>query len=268
MMKKYGVQSTKKINKNNIKYLSELSEYDVNIIVKEFDSILEASRGLAIPEKHLVRALKNFKYNEFENAYDFIIRSKRNFKKTIKRFLFTEEQTRKILNGNMNITRNERQKYLYSLIHFGYKTCRCDKCGFITEKRVKDGAYPLLMTFKDNNDKNLHIDNIDVNCYNCFHTYIGDIAYATKYPKEYQLKFDMSNTPQIQQIDDQWDIGWNIDPDILIKAEFDAQTTNKKTAMNKKLRDNPDLTKKVDVKAIEKLKQKFQENISKLEEKL
>lgn len=261
---KYGIR-LKKISKKNLRYLPELSEDDVNVILTEFNTLKSASKALNIPEVYLKRLMIEFKYNEFETAYDYYKRSTNLVIKKIKRSLFTEEQTRKILNGKMSLTKEERQKYLYSLIKFGYKTCRCDKCGTITQARLSDGVYPLLISFIDKNEKNLHIDNLEIACYNCFHSYIGDIAYSTKFKKQVPLRIENANYTQINNMPNQWDIGWDLDNEMLNSSDFESLSKSKKKSILNKI-ETP--KKELNPDVVSKLRDKFQKNIGIIEKKL
>lgn len=50
----------------------------------------------------------------------------------------------------------------------------CYKCGF-HEERVTDFKVPLLLNYKDRNDKNWRLDNLELLCYNCYFLNVGDV---------------------------------------------------------------------------------------------
>jgi hypothetical protein len=52
------------------------------------------------------------------------------------------------------------------LIRSGKKDAKCENCGF-EEHRITDKKMPLLISFKDGNEKNHLFDNIEILCYNC-----------------------------------------------------------------------------------------------------
>ncbi len=52
------------------------------------------------------------------------------------------------------------------IIRSGIKKAKCENCGF-NEHRITDGKMPLLINFKDGNEKNHILENIQVLCYNC-----------------------------------------------------------------------------------------------------
>jgi hypothetical protein len=52
------------------------------------------------------------------------------------------------------------------VIRSGQKKAVCENCGF-SEHRLTDNKMPLLIAFKDGNEKNHVLENIQVLCYNC-----------------------------------------------------------------------------------------------------
>jgi len=52
------------------------------------------------------------------------------------------------------------------LIRSGIKKPKCENCGF-SERRITDNKMPILLNFKDGNEKNHLLENIQVLCYNC-----------------------------------------------------------------------------------------------------
>jgi hypothetical protein len=52
------------------------------------------------------------------------------------------------------------------LIRSGIKKAECENCGF-DEHRLTDNKMPLLISFKDGNEKNHLLENIEILCYNC-----------------------------------------------------------------------------------------------------
>ena len=52
------------------------------------------------------------------------------------------------------------------LIRSGTKKTECENCGF-EEHRITDNKMPLLISFKDGNEKNHLLENIEILCYNC-----------------------------------------------------------------------------------------------------
>ena len=52
------------------------------------------------------------------------------------------------------------------IIRSGTKEAKCENCGF-SEHRITDHKMPLLICFKDGNEKNHKLENIEMLCYNC-----------------------------------------------------------------------------------------------------
>lgn len=52
------------------------------------------------------------------------------------------------------------------IIRSGTKKSECENCGF-EEHRITDSKMPLLISFKDGNEKNHLLENIEILCYNC-----------------------------------------------------------------------------------------------------
>lgn len=55
----------------------------------------------------------------------------------------------------------------YRLIRSHTMEPKCCRCGFC-EKREVDGKYPIILGFKDGNDKNKKGENLQFYCYNCY----------------------------------------------------------------------------------------------------
>jgi hypothetical protein len=50
----------------------------------------------------------------------------------------------------------------------------CGSCGF-NERRINDYKIPLLLSFRDGDKKNWHIDNLELLCYNCYFLQVGEV---------------------------------------------------------------------------------------------
>jgi hypothetical protein len=55
---------------------------------------------------------------------------------------------------------------------------RCNLCGF-EERRFTDKKMPLILNFKDGNRQNMHLENLEVLCYNC--TFLTTSARGVQY---------------------------------------------------------------------------------------
>jgi hypothetical protein len=79
-----------------------------------------------------------------------------------------------ILEGRVNAASFTPARLKTRLIQEGHIEEKCTKCDF-QERRVNDYKMPLLLSHKDGNKKNWHIDNLEMLCYNHFFLYVGDI---------------------------------------------------------------------------------------------
>jgi hypothetical protein len=50
---------------------------------------------------------------------------------------------------------------------------RCDRCGFC-EHRISDSSVPLLLNYKDGNNKNKKKENLELLCYNCYYLFVNN----------------------------------------------------------------------------------------------
>lgn len=72
-------------------------------------------------------------------------------------------------------------QFKYFLIREGILEEQCD-CGF-KEKRITDGAVPLLLIYNDGNHENGRRENIRFMCYNCYFLQMGNIWGRPAKPK-------------------------------------------------------------------------------------
>lgn len=66
-------------------------------------------------------------------------------------------------------------RLLIRLIANGYKPEQCEHCGY-REKRITDGRMPLILNHQDGDTTNHRLENLEVLCYNCYFTLIGNIT--------------------------------------------------------------------------------------------
>lgn len=78
-----------------------------------------------------------------------------------------------ILNGIIPYEKYDIRRIRYRLCEEGYLKEECSHCGF-NEMRVTDYKIPLMLTFKDGNKRNLSLDNLEMNCYNCYFLLFGN----------------------------------------------------------------------------------------------
>jgi hypothetical protein len=87
------------------------------------------------------------------------------------------------------------------LITEAYLKDECYTCGF-KERRITDYKTPLLLHFKDGNKCNYLLENLDLQCYNCYFLYVADPLTSN----------------QIRHIEDNTEVlavahGWDLTPD-------------------------------------------------------
>jgi len=77
------------------------------------------------------------------------------------------------------------------LIRSGTKKAECENCGF-NEHRLTDKKMPLLISFKDGNEKNHLLENIEILCYNCM------FLTGRGYIRRGKVEFNFSDPDRIQ----------------------------------------------------------------------
>tara|TARA_B100000497_G_scaffold123945_1_gene157522 strand:+ start:1877 stop:2494 length:618 start_codon:yes stop_codon:yes gene_type:complete len=82
-----------------------------------------------------------------------------------------------IIEGRIAASHFDPNKLKYALIEQGYLPEECSICGF-KERRVLDYKIPLLLHFKDKNNNNYSLDNVQLLCYNHYFLQVGDIFNA------------------------------------------------------------------------------------------
>ena len=82
-----------------------------------------------------------------------------------------------IIEGRIAASHFDPNKLKYALIEQGYLPEECSICSF-KERRVLDYKIPLLLHFKDKNNNNYSLDNVQLLCYNHYFLQVGDIFNA------------------------------------------------------------------------------------------
>ena len=113
----------------------------------------------------------------------------------------------------------------------------CYKCGFC-EERVIDYKIPLLLNYKDKNDKNWQLDNLELLCYNCYFINVGDVftskqlkgiedGYTTTPISETDWELDEEYKRQIEEAELQELEGVDLSNYIAWENDEDADDENK-----------------------------------------
>jgi len=60
------------------------------------------------------------------------------------------------------------------IIHEKILDEKCNRCGYC-ERREIDYKVPLILNYRDKNKRNVHLNNIELLCYNCYFLEVGDV---------------------------------------------------------------------------------------------
>jgi hypothetical protein len=103
----------------------------------------------------------------------------------------------------------------------------CYKCGF-HEERVTDFKVPLLLNYKDNNNKNWTLDNLELLCYNCYFINVGDV-FTSKQIKSIEDDYTTTKSAEPDfQVDESWLTDENLShfKDLLSDGDEDIDPTD------------------------------------------
>ena len=100
-----------------------------------------------------------------------------------------------ILNGTAPRHSYDTTKLKSKLISEQKLLNECGKCGFC-EERIIDYKIPLLLNFKDKNDKNWFIENLELLCYNCYFLNVGDV-FTSKQLKGIEDKYTTTENTEV-----------------------------------------------------------------------
>ena len=141
------------------------------------ESEILAAQSMSKTEKQVSRKLgvSFVTYQKYATLYGIYGRVKNRAGKGINKPIKNENGGKypldKILNGefpNYPIARLRHR-----LIRSHKMEPKCCNCGYC-EKREIDGKYPLILGFKDGNNKNKKFENLQFFCYNCFFVTINN----------------------------------------------------------------------------------------------
>jgi hypothetical protein len=79
-----------------------------------------------------------------------------------------------ILEGRIDVANYTPDILKARLIEEGFLVEECASCGF-NERRVIDYRVPLVLNFKDKNNRNWLKENLEFLCYNCYFLHVGNI---------------------------------------------------------------------------------------------
>ena len=133
-----------------------------------------AARYLNVSYVHYKRWAKLYESKTHDNLFE---EHKNPSGKGIPKFLKSkgkEPALIDIIEGRIDASSFSPEKLKYRLITEGHLPEECGTCGFY-ERRVLDYKMPLLLHFKDGNNSNWSLDNIELLCYNHYFLLVGDI---------------------------------------------------------------------------------------------
>ena len=89
------------------------------------------------------------------------------------RFHKQEEKLKEIIEGKRPL-KYSLYRFTGLLMKYGFLREECYRCGY-NEQRITDQRVPLILHFRDDNKKNLKIENLEMVCFCCYHNQIGDL---------------------------------------------------------------------------------------------
>jgi len=75
-----------------------------------------------------------------------------------------------LIEGRVPVEHFDAKKIKQRIIFEALIEEKCSKCNF-NERRVIDNKIPLILSHKDGNQRNYHLDNLEFLCYNCSFLY-------------------------------------------------------------------------------------------------
>lgn len=108
-----------------------------------------------------------------------------------------------------------KDKLFRRILASRYMPEQCSACGF-HEKRATDLKTPLLLNYKNGNNTDHRVDNLEILCYNCYFLLIGNLNTATLRNTEKYIKTAPDHSVTYQANTDNLDVK---DDDVLSDEE-------------------------------------------------
>jgi len=143
---------------------------DIERAMKRTRSNMAAARYLRVSYDHYKKYAKMYKNDE---GVSLLEAHKNQEGKGIPKFALKGKDKiplMDLLEGRVPIEHFDAQDIKRRLIFEGMIEERCASCDF-SERRVTDAKVPVILSFKDGNKKNWHLDNLEFLCYNCSFLY-------------------------------------------------------------------------------------------------
>lgn len=169
---------------------------DVQRAVRNCQSNMMAARYLGLQKLTWKKWAEYYKDSDGISYYEKL--SNKNGKGLKKSNKKPREIINDVLEGKVPIWWISKKDFHTVLITEGFFEEKCDRCGFC-ERRELDLKVPLILRYKDGNQKNAKLDNLHFLCYNCYFITVGDVF------KETQLKamqnYNWNIGSRIEEID-------------------------------------------------------------------
>jgi hypothetical protein len=182
-------------------------------------SNLAASRYLHVSYQHYKKFAKL--YVDDESGKSLFDLHKNQCGKGIPKFLKGKKKQpalMDIIEGRVSASHFQPAKLKYRMIEEGYLLEECAQCQF-KERRVLDYKIPLLLHFKNGDNSNYSLDNVELLCYNHYFLLVGDIFNEKdiKHMESYQEHYGTSESVN-WEVDDYHlqrlkDLGLDLDED-------------------------------------------------------
>ena len=133
-------------------------------------SNMAAARYLHVSYNHYKKYAKMYKNDEGQTLLEAHMNQEG---KGIPKFLTNggkEPPLIDLIEGRVPVEHFDAKKIKQRLIFEGMIEEVCANCGF-SERRVTDTKVPVILSFKDGNKKNYHLENLEFLCYNCSFLY-------------------------------------------------------------------------------------------------
>ena len=147
-----------------------LTKEDILRAQKMTRSNMAAARYLHVSYNHYKKYAKMYKNDEGVTLLQVHMNQEG---KGIPKFLTNggkEPPLIDLIEGRIPVEHFDAKKIKQRLIFEGMIEEVCANCGF-TERRVTDTKVPVILSFKDGNKKNYHLENLELLCYNCSFLY-------------------------------------------------------------------------------------------------
>lgn len=151
------------------------TKQDLLVAMERTKSVKALARYLGCSYPHAKRYLKMF--TDEETGKTFFELHKNQQGKGIKKHLggkYSTAPLTDILEGKADVSNYAPEKLKIKLIEDGYLVEECSRCGY-HERRLSDDKAPLILSFKNKNNKDWKKENLEMLCYNCYFIYINNI---------------------------------------------------------------------------------------------